>query len=172
VAINLPDLPQAVRAYLDTKVNVTVELRPDNGPIVNQGEGCHILVNVRNASAGDGGIALTNVRYQVSVKDPTLAKFFVPGQSAGTAIDEHGQPLAAGALVGFFNWNPSDPDQSYLRIGEDTSPGIRFNGKVGAGAAGFTVLISARILADPDLNALFPRNENSTWGTTAVDVVA
>jgi hypothetical protein len=170
VAINLPDLPQAVRAYLDTKVAVTVEVNQDVGEVINPLEACYIRVNVSNASVGNGGIALTNVRYQVLVNDPSVVQFYVPQQLAGRSIDEHGQYLVPGRLVGFFNFDPSDPDVSYLRIGENTS--YRFNGRIVTGAGGFTAAVSVRILADPDLNALFPRNENSTWGTTGVEVVA
>jgi hypothetical protein len=169
VAINLPDLPRAVRDYLDNKVIVTIDLKQDVSQVLNPGEPCYILVSVKNASAANGGIALANVRYQVSVANPDVVKFFVPPLSRGTTIDGQGHPIAADALVGFFTFDPTDADQSYLRIGEATS--IRFNGRTGPNSAGGSTSITARIQADPDINALFPRNENSSAGITNVTIV-
>lgn len=167
MTINLADLPMAVRSYLDNKVQVTVELKQDTGNVLNPGEACHILVSVKNAAASSGGIALTNVRYQLAVRDPAMVKFFAPPR--GKSIDIQGQPIAVDTLVGFFTYNPDDANQSYLSVGETNV--IRFNGRTGGTPAGGSTTISVRIQADPDINAIFPRNENSTAGVVSALVV-
>jgi hypothetical protein len=165
--INLPDLPQAVRAYLDTRVAVTVSALTPTGQVINPGETFTFSVTATNASAANGGVALTNVRYQVSVGNANVARIRVP--STGTAIDGQGLPIAPNSEVGFFTFNPSGVDPSYLQIGEGDS--ISLTGRAGTSQAGGTTTITARIQADPDINALFPRNENSTAGTRNVSVV-
>jgi hypothetical protein len=167
VPINLPDLPQAVRAYLDTRVTVTVSALTPTGQVINPGETFTFSVTATNASAPNGGIALTNVRYQVSVVNASVARIRVP--STGTAIDAQGQPIAPNSEVGFFTFNPSGEDPSYLQIGETDS--LSLTGRAGPSPAGGSTSIRARIQADPDINALFPRNENSTQGSRNVSVV-
>lgn len=166
MAVNLPDLPQAVRAYLDTKVTVTVSALTPVGQVINPGETFTFSVTATNASAPNGGIALTNVRYQVSVGNANVARIRVP--STGTAIDAQGQPIAPNSEVGFFTFNPSGPDPSYLQIGE--ADALTLTGRAGTNQAGGTTTITARIQGDPDINALFPRNENSAAGTRGVSV--
>jgi hypothetical protein len=168
MSINLPDLPQAVRAYLNGKVTVTVSsLTPASGSSINPGETFSFSVNVSNASGANGGIALTNVRYQIRVANPNVIRIRVP--SAGTSLDSSGQPIAANSEVGFLEFNPSSPDTSYLQIGETDS--LSFTGRAGSNQQGGSTTISAKILANPDINALFPRNEDSTAVTRSVTVV-
>jgi len=153
VPINLPDLPQAVVAYITSRVTVTVgAVVPTTGQVLNPGETFTFRVTAHNAPAPNG-IALTNVRYRVSVNPASGATIRVP--SAGTAIDGHGQPIAPNSNVVFFNFNPSGEDPSYLQIGEaDSLPPITGT----AGPNPGLITITARIEADPDINALFPRN--------------
>lgn len=166
MAISLPDLPAAVKAYLNTKVTVTVDLVADSGTMVNPGEPCHLLVSVKNTSATQGGIALTKVRYQIRIANPDVLKVFVLPHTAGTTIDGNGHPLTPDTLVGFMEYDPNDANQSYLNVGEATS--IRFNGR--SGIHGGSTTITAKILADPDINALFPRNEDSAAGNKDVTI--
>jgi len=64
-------------------------------------------------------------------------------------------------LVEFFNFNPSDFNLSYLQI--DESQSLTFNGNaIHNFASGFRLI--AKILADPDLNSVFPRNFPSKDG--------
>jgi hypothetical protein len=168
MSINLPDLPQAVRAYLNGKVTVTVSaLTPASGASINPGETFTFKVRVDNAPAASGGILLTNVRYSIRVANSNVIKIRVP--STGTSLDGSGNPIAVGTEVGFFEFNPASPDISSLQIGETDE--LTFAGKAGAGQAGGSTTISAKILADPDINALFPRNEDSTTATRSVTVV-
>lgn len=164
--INLPDLPQAVIAYITSRVTVTVgAVVPTTGQVLNPGETFTFRVTASNAPA-PGGIALTNVRYRVSVNPASGARIRVPG--AGTAIDEHGQPIAPNSNVVFFNFNPSGEDPSYLQIGEtDSLPPITGT----AGPNPGLITITARIEADPDINSLFPRNFPSSAGSRNVSVV-
>jgi hypothetical protein len=172
MTINLPDLPQAVRLYLDTKVSVSVgTIFPAGGTNVTPGETFFFRVTVTNATAVNGGIALSNVRYQIRVLNPSVATLQVPPSSVGSAIGGGGSALNPGDFVGFFELNPSSTDLSYLEIGESPPDGITFHGKAGSGSAGGTTTITARILANPDINALFPQNENSGTATRDLPVV-
>ena len=65
MAINLHEIPAAVRNYLNTKVTVDiVELKDvDGGNKITPNETFRFNVTVRNANAASGGIRLTNVRY-------------------------------------------------------------------------------------------------------------
>ena len=141
MAISLPDLRAAVRAYLDTKVTVTVDLVADSGSIVNPGEPCHLLVSVKNASATQGGIALTNVRYQIKIANPDVLKVFVLPHTAGNTIDGNGHPLTPDNLVGFMEYDPNNEDQSYLHIGDAFSN--RFNGRSGIHEGSPTITASS-----------------------------
>jgi hypothetical protein len=169
MAINLPDLPQAVRAYLDGKVTVTVSApTPSGGTHIGPGETFTFRVNVVNASAANGGILLTNVRYSIRVEHPNVLKIKVP--TTGSSLDGSGAPIDSGDdPVGFLEFNPFSSDLSTLQIGE--TDGFTFTGIAGKNLAGGTTAITAKILADPDINALFPRNEDSTSGTRNVEVV-
>ena len=152
MAINLSELPAAMIQYLLTKVDIDItveDLIP--GPPINPGDTFNIRMRVKNASSTDDGIALTNVRYELSMSTKGIAQIRVPG--AGTAIDGSGNPIPANTWVEFLTFNPSAPDPSYLSVGESDS--LLFAGR--AIAVGFTQ-IRTRIQADPDINALFPRN--------------
>jgi len=174
MAINLPDLPHAVNAYLDTKVKVTVrDIHPSSGSgtVINPNDTFTFNVHVANASAANGGVALTNLRYQVSIHPATGshedASIQVP--SGRTAIDGSGHPIGVGTFVKFFTFNPSGDVPSYLDVGGVHA--IQITGKASPGAAGGNAIITANIQADPDINALFPRNGNSTGGTETVTAV-
>jgi hypothetical protein len=154
MAIQLPELRQAVINYIDSKVAVellSIVPGPGAGTAINPNDEFRFTVRVTNAAVG--GIALTNLRYHISVTD--RAKVRVP--SAGTSRDAGGNPIAAGAMVSFFNFDPTDPNLSFLGIGEQQNQ--TFSGKIGASPGAVT--LSARIEADPDINELFPRNETT-----------
>ncbi|MGY1670802.1 hypothetical protein [Geodermatophilus sp. SYSU D00710] len=149
-------------------MTVTVStLTPASGASINPGETFTFKVRVANATAADGGIILTNVRYSIRVPNPNVIKIRVP--SSGTSLDGSGNPISAGSEVGFFEFNPASPDISILQIGETDE--FTFTGRAGSGPAGGSTTIVAKILADPDINALFPRNEDSSLATRTVTVV-
>jgi len=166
MTIQLPDLRQAVIAYLNTKVTVDVlDFQVSNPPFLKVGEPFSFTVRVSNATTANGGIALTNVRYQVSTSNPEAVKITVP--TNGSAIDRHGHPLSASDSVDFFEFNPAGEDVSYLR--RDETDLLAFNARaVGAGSCS----IRARILADPDINELFPRNFPSAKDSLSFSVIS
>jgi hypothetical protein len=168
MTINLPDLPQAVRAYLDTKVAIQVsEFTPAAGDSINPGETFTFSVRVTNASAANGGVALTNVRYHVLVSNANVT---VRVPTGGSSLDGSGQPIEANDDVRFFNFNPAgNLGLSYLQLGETQS--LMVTGTAGTNPAGGTSAITARIEADPDINALFPRNETTPTAFRNISVV-
>ncbi len=170
MAINLRDLPQAVRDYLDNKVTVTVSaLQPANGLAINPNETFTFVVSVTNATAAAGGIALANVRYELLISPPNVAKLLVPTGGSATASGSGDEPLPPNAEVTTFIFSPSGADPSSLQVGETDS--LTFAGKAGSSQAGGGASISARIRADVDLNELFPRNESSAAGSKGFTVV-
>jgi hypothetical protein len=166
MTIYLPDLPAAVINYLAQKVTVTAEVLPNVGNVVNPGEPCRLVVRVKNATAAEGGIALTNVRYQVDIKNPEVMRVFVPPANQGRAINEHGLALTPGSLVAFMTYDPADAGLSYLHVGGMNT--VQFNGQ--AGAINGTTSLLARIYADPDIDQLFPRNYSSAADDISVAI--
>jgi hypothetical protein len=104
------------------------------------------MVTAANAAADNGGVALTNVRYQVWVNSFSGVKIVVP--SAGSSIDGHGQPIAANSEVEFFSFKPADSDLCYLQAGESDS--FLVTGVAPPGPTSF--IVTARIQGDPDIN--------------------
>jgi hypothetical protein len=171
--INLNEIPAAVKAYLDTKVTVTVSsLIPAAGGSINPNEDFSFNVTVTNANAAAGGIALRNVKYRLSVDSAAVGKLRVP--SIGSSTDLAGAPLVAGAEVAAFIYTPPafvifGDTAAYLSVGDvDTQS---FSGKAGSGAAGGTTTIRARILADVDLDQLFPKGEDTAIAMRTLSVV-
>jgi hypothetical protein len=169
MAIELTDLRTAVRVYLNTKVKVSVsELVAAVPNVISPGEGFTFSVTARNAAFADGGIALNNVRYHLRVVNSAFGKLIVPPATIGTAKSALGETndLTPGAQVAEMFFFPLD-ERNRLGQGEvDTISGLK--GK--AGILG-TTNISLEILADPDINFLFPRNENSASASRELKVV-
>jgi len=172
MAIELKDIRTAVRVYLNTKVAGSIStLRPDVLNTLNPNEGFSFSVTATNAASADGGIALSNVRYHLIVNDTHFARLMVPPITIATTraiskADGPGStPLNPGTLVKEMFLFPVD--HTFTAGDTDTISGLK--GKAGV-EAGKTI-ISLDILADPDLEFLFPRNENSATATQTVDVV-
>ncbi len=160
--IILGDLRKAVISYLEHQVSISI-----SNPVKDAaGSEFRFTVTVKNASEASGGVGLTNVRYQVQIAQtlgppaiPPIPRIRVP--SGGSSLGPHGEALSVGTLVEFFNFNPSDFNLSYLQI--DESQSLTFNGNaIHNFASGFRLI--AKILADPDLNSVFPRNFPSKDG--------
>ena len=171
--INLNEIPAAVKAYLDSKVTVNISLlTPTAGGSINPNEDFSFSVTVTNANAAAGGIALRNVKYRLSVDNAAVGKLKVP--SVGSSTDLTGTPLAAGPEVAGFIYTPPafvifGDTASYLSVGDvDTQ---NFFGKAGGAAAGGNTTIRARILADVDLDQLFPKGEDTTAALRTLSVV-
>lgn len=165
MAINLKDVPDAVKAYLNTKVTVTVSaFTPQAGNSIQPNETFTFSVTVANASAANGGINLKNVRYRIEALRPKVAKFPLQNQPGGTATPLDGTTLPAVGFelppAGAMLITPlANSDNSKLEPGETDS--IVVLGIAGSAPGGGDTSIQARILADVDLDRLFPQNEDS-----------
>ena len=169
MAINLKDIPDAVKAYLDSKVAVTISaLTPASGANITPNETFTFKVTAANVDAANGGIALKNVKYRISVDNDAVAKIQVPASASGTATDLTGGPLAAGTFVKAFTFDPTNTSFD-LAVGASAS--LALTGKAGSGASGGITPIKARVLADIDLNLLFPKGEDTSPATKTVTVI-
>jgi hypothetical protein len=166
MAVILSELRTAVIDYLATKVNIEVPaIQPASGTGLSPGETFTFSVTATNASRANGGIGLTAVRYQVEVfLGAGNANIRVP--TGGSAIDGSGNPLPVGAEVDFFEFDPSGNDTSNLSPGE--SDVLVFSGRATGGGA---AAIRARILADPDINDILPRNFPSERDSTSFLII-
>lgn len=168
MTISLTDLPMAVKHYLDTKVTISVNIRPKTGAVINVDDDFSFDISAQNADLPNG-IALKNVAYFIQVTDPTKAKLYVPDRPGVTARSiphppmKFSTPLTPGTLVdgmcitstaqeGYtVMWVKPDL-QNYLAVGDkDTIKDL--SGKALA-TGGFA--IKCWITADVDLDFLFP----------------
>jgi hypothetical protein len=164
--VNLQELRTAVREYLNTKVTLTIStLTPARGATINQSEDFTFSITAANATVALGGIALKNVCYHLRVRNPSVAELIVPpapmvahsGQTTESPVDS--PVLAAGAEVVEMYLTPAD-EKNYLTPGEsDTISNLRGRTKMGTGGTG--TVIEVRILAEVDMNYLFPTETTS-----------
>ncbi|MDX6693547.1 MAG: hypothetical protein QOF02_1150 [Blastocatellia bacterium] len=163
MAINLKDVPDAVKAYVNTRVAVTVSaFTPSAGNSIQPNEKFTFTVTAANATPANGGINLKNIRYRIESASPAVAKFPVEGQPGGTAtpLDGTTLPLDITAPAGAILITPAaNSDNSKLEPGETDSIVVR--GIAGSAPAGGDSSIRVRVLADVDLDQLFPRNEDT-----------
>ena len=153
MAINLKDIPEAVKAYLNSQVTVTITpFVPSAGTSVQPNETFTFDVKATN----NGDIALKNVKYKVWAVNPGIAKIRVP--TGGTATDLEGNSLAANTEAGAFIFNPSGSTFDLPPGDNDT---IHLTGKAVSGASGGTTGIRASVFADVDLDLLFPKGEDT-----------
>lgn len=166
MAINLRDIPDAVRTYLNTKVAVTIGPIAEAGQQLNPNEPFSFSVTVANANAANGGVALKNVKYRVAIIHATVAKLKAPSASTDLA----GNPLVAGTEVNGFIFSPAATNAfSVLEVG-DTDV-FTVQGKAGSAPAGGSTQIQVRIIADVDVDSLFPKGEDTPTATRALQVV-
>lgn len=170
MAIELTDIRTAVQAYLNTKVQVSVSPLVAAVPnVISPGEGFTFSVTAKNAGSADGGMPLNNVRYHLRVADSTIGKLIVPPATIGLARSTSsltGPSLAAGTQVTEMFLFPVGEQDRLSRGETETIAGLK--GK--AGTLG-TTNIRLDILGDPDLDFLFPKNENSVTGSQQLKVV-
>ena len=167
MAINLNDITDAVQAYLNTKVTVAItELTPGSGDSVNPGESFEVHIEATNADAKSGGVALKNLKYRVSVDDGSVAKLVAPGSLIVHTTDLDGNTLAEGderkAMI------IENVAFSKLAVGATLTQVV--TGKAGKAASGGTTNVKVRVLADIDLDALFPLGENTPETSIELDV--
>lgn len=157
--IELQDLRSAVRDYIDSKVSVTVSsILPVTGDDINAGEYFKFNLTATNTSASSGGVQVKNIRFYVSVADPVQAKLIVPATTTAKAYGDSGLKSVL---------NPNDEVSSmYLTLptgdtvlttgDSDSITSLRGKARVKG-----TFTIKAALLVDPDLDYMFPVNEQT-----------
>jgi hypothetical protein len=177
--ITLSELRDAVQRYLKTQV--TLAISPTTAKI-KPNANFTFDITVTNPNAVSHGIRLVNVRYHVKVQTPAVAKLVVPatnpdfdgirykGLEGLNLVD-----LAPKAEVAEMYLFPSASSTSSTinRAGDldvGTSDTIRVTGK-GFGSSGTTTGIDCSIKADPDLDYLFPKDEESPSSPATVNIV-
>jgi hypothetical protein len=183
MTINLRDLRTAVRDYLDSKVTVTISAptSTSGSNVIPSHAVFTFSITAQNAASPDG-IRLVNVRYHLRTLNPAAAKLVVPA----TNPDVNGiryKGLLHQPVLAFFDLIPNtEHDETFLfppaspvgttlpidRAGDldvgdsDTISGIKGKTGVGGGVEGaVSGTITCRVIAEPDLDFLFPKNEDT-----------
>lgn len=173
MAINLQELRSALVAYVDSKVTVTISaLVPSSGASIGPNEEFTFSISARNADAASGGIALKDVVWRAWVQNDAVAKLIVPpvpmvarsGPTASSPV------LTAGSQVREMYLFPgSDFAGNYLSVGDTDSISLR--GKAGSSGSGGSTNVQFKIYADPDMDWLFPKDQDSSTTTRALNVI-
>lgn len=162
MAILLHEIRSAVQTYLNTKVICSIPtIEPAVPNALSPGEEFTFTVRAQNANSAAGGIALTNVRYHIRISNAAIGKLIVPPTTIGIAKSgplPTATTLTPGSLVPeLFLTTPTGTDAKKLDVADiDTITGLK-----GRSLALGTLDIRLSIIADPDLDFLFPKNENS-----------
>jgi len=159
--INLREIRNAVVFYIDDRVKSTFKISPIAGQNdINPGEKFNIELKVTNAAGNpDQAIELINLRYRLEMKDSAVAKLIVPSKAVGTVPGkQEGDEVAVMTLT-------LKPNNDRLLEGETQT--LTLKGK--ALAKGKTDL-TFDVLADPDLNYLFPKSTSTVDFTAKVNV--
>ena len=158
--INLQDIRTAVRDYLDTKVTCYISTVRPGIPNAFPDELFKFDISVLNANAAAGGIRLKNVRYSISLSDPSIADLIIPSPKIGSCTSPYFpfDPFKEGEHKPSYILKPIDTDYKTLDVGEQD-----FIGDLGGIAKKLGgCRIQFQILADVDTTYLFPRDETST----------
>jgi hypothetical protein len=169
MSINLRDISDAVQSYLNNKVAITIaDLSPaeGEGTEVNPGESFVVTIEAANASSSSGGVALKNLKYRVSVDDGSVAKLVVPTSAFVHTTDLDGNAVTQGSertsmIVQKILFTK-------LPVGDTGT--LVLEGKASNGAKGGKTSVRARVLADVDLDELFPQGEDTPVATKSLAV--
>jgi hypothetical protein len=160
MAIVLKDLVDAVGNYIANRVQVSITAPdPSTGDEINKNEEFTFAVKVTNPAAVDS-IRLKNIRYAVDSQNPASVDLIVPtdpglvARSGDHATDPILQP---GTRVKFMYIFPSD-ERNVLEEGGETEA-ITLRGRAISSPANTTIRF--RVLADPDLDFLFPKDRST-----------
>ena len=171
MAINLSEIPTAVKTYLNTSVQIkVVAIAPANGTSISPNESFTIQLTVTNANSASGGIALNNLKLRMSVAIAGIATLLVPVND-GTSVSDDGTPLFAGQEVAQLNFIPLDRTlpvggvRTFFIKGKAGGPGF---GAPAAQSTSFRV----RAFADVDLDQLFPKSEDTNEAVKVIHVAA
>jgi len=178
MTVVLRDIRTAVQNYLDTHVAVSISpITPKTGTVVNKSELFTFTVSVTNSSAADA-IRLVKVRYHLHVQTPAVAKLVVPATNPDAqGITYKNLPggdfasnLAPNAEVADMYLFPSPSNflgegSGDLDVGDKDTIEVTGRGLVVGGTD-----IKFRVLAEADLDFLFPHFEDSATVVQKVDV--
>jgi len=170
MAINLADITDAVQTYLNTKVAVAItDVTPadGDGTKINPGEDFVVHLETTNAAAASGGVAIRNLKYRLTVADGSVAKLIVPGTLINRTTSLDGKTVLTegdertGMIV--------EPTAfSKLAAGEGAT--LTVKGKASDAAKGGKTSVNVRVLAEVDLDQLFPQGEDTPETTASVRV--
>jgi uncharacterized repeat protein (TIGR01451 family) len=154
MTIVLNDLPDSVAAYIRDNVTVDVS-KPKTGTSssLQPGDTADFTVNLTNK----GAVRLLNVKYHLSISDPTVANFKVPPSSIGfTYRADFGDPILHGRDSDNLLVEPVLTDLSTLDPNGGT---LSFGGTIDMHKKGSDLEISGHIHGDIDQTSLFPTNQ-------------
>jgi hypothetical protein len=169
MAIDLRDITDAVQTYLNKKVTIAITdltTTDGEGDEVNPGETFKVVLEATNADATSGGVALSNLKYRVSVDDGSVAKLVAPGNLIFRTTDLDGNVLAEGTERASLIIE----NVAATKLGAGVSSKLTVTGKASNAANGGKTSISARVLADVDLDELFPQGEDTPAAKTTLTV--
>jgi hypothetical protein len=153
-------------------------LIPATGILLGQNEEFCLLITVKNASPDSGGLALKNVRYHLWVENPEILKLIVPNAPivARSGYSSDSPVIGVGKLVNemylFFSdqrgyLGPGDFDT----LGNDTySPNSILRGRIGTPNNQLGTNIRFKVIADLDMDYIFPKNEDTASSNRWVSV--
>jgi len=181
MAINLQELRAAVQNYLDTSVKVSISnITPKSGTQLNPNEEFTFSVTADNSIAGPNAIQLINVRYHVKLNPIGVAKLLAPNSpaTAATVVKAFNNPQGTGTpfvlnqsvdeMYVFFSGLTFD-QANVLSPGDTDTIGLK--GRAGSAPGGGATNIQVRILADPDLAHLFPKEQDTPTISKPLNVV-
>jgi len=157
-----------VQTYLNKKVTVAITDRsPADGNSVNPGESFDVHIATTNADATSGGVALKNLKYRLSVDNGSVAKLVVPDGMFFHTTDLDGNDVTKGSER--TSMIVQNTLFTKLPIGENST--LVVAGKATDAASGGSTSVRARVLADVDLDELFPPGEDTPVATKSLTVV-
>ena len=168
MAIDLRDISDAVQSYLNKKVAIAItDLTAAEGDSVNPGETFDVTVEATNADSTSGGVALKNLKYRVSVDDGSVAKLVVP-----TGMFFHTTDLDGNVVLPGSERTSMIVEQTLAtKLPAGDTGRLHVSGKASGAATGGKTSVRARMLADVDLDELFPQGEDTPVATKSLAVI-
>ncbi len=168
MAIDLRDITDAVQSYLNKKVVIAItDVTPAEGDKVNPGESFDVNLEATNADATAGGVALTNLKFRVSVDDGSVAKLVVPEGTFFHSTDLDGKDVTKGTQ----RTSMIVQNTLFTKLGAGESLPLKVTGIANNAASGGKTTVRARVLADVDIEELFPQGEDTASVSKSLSVV-
>src|SRR4030042_3910902 len=162
MSINLAEIRTGVKNYLNTKLVYYIsQWTPATGGSIGPNEEFTFISTAINPAIAEA-IALTNVRWYFAVGDPSVAKLIVPQSPmiARSGPTNYYNKLTANTKVNAMYLFPPNTYSNYLHVGDsDTISGLK--AIAGTNPNGGNTDIYMRIIADVDMEYIFPKNEDT-----------